>query len=108
MRVQRVAIPSVPVPDAPVGAHRHPQPGQCLPGGNRYIIGGLIVPELMKKVVKVPGRTVFNGKKPVSAGVPFDLPEDQADQLIRLGHVRLYVSDAPPAGKTDPDGKPDA
>ncbi|MFT8634757.1 hypothetical protein [Novacetimonas hansenii] len=66
------------------------------------------MPESMKKVVKVPGRTVFNGKKPVSVGVPFDLPADQADQLIRLGHVRQYVPDPPPAGKTDPDEKPDA
>ncbi|MBV0888133.1 hypothetical protein KTQ54_06215 [Komagataeibacter oboediens] len=63
------------------------------------------MPEPTKKVVKVPGRTLFNGKKKVPVGVPFDLPADEADHLIRLGHVRLYEPDLPPL-KEDPD--PDA
>lgn len=63
------------------------------------------MPEPMKKVVKLPGRTMFNGRKKVPVGVPFDLPEDEVDHLIRLGHVRLYEPDAPPPQK---DPSPDA
>ncbi|GCE81779.1 hypothetical protein [Komagataeibacter oboediens] len=67
------------------------------------------MPEPTKTVVKLPGRTLFNGRKKVSAGVPFDLPADEADHLIRLGHVRLYEPDAPLLQEEpEPDAPPAA
>ncbi|WP_130732382.1 hypothetical protein [Komagataeibacter xylinus] len=65
------------------------------------------MPEATKTVVKLPGRTLFNGRKKVPVGVPFDLPADEADHLIRLGHVRLYEPDTPPQQETPaPDAPP--
>ena len=64
------------------------------------------MPEPTKKVVKMPGRTLFNGRKKVPVGVPFDLPADEADHLIRLGHVRLYEPDLPPL-REDPPPAPE-
>ena len=66
------------------------------------------MPEPMKKVVKVPGRTLFNGKEKVSVGVPFDLPAGEADHLIRLGHVRLYEPDLPPLQEEPDSDEPPA